>query len=126
MSPAKRRSATPSRRRYLTKSQRNVLKAMAQNGGRAFIQLGYRYSSFAPGDVQLFAQAWHSMLHNRWVTNRGENQRGFYCWTEEGKLAYERGWYIPQIWPPTWQDPDYPPPRASAGAATSLRGAEFR
>jgi hypothetical protein len=47
----------------------------------------------------------HCLLHNRWITSRGENQIGFYAWTTEGRLAHERGWFIPQLYSsPHWAD----------------------
>jgi hypothetical protein len=106
---------TATKRRYLTKTQRSVLQCMAQSNGRAEITWGVRWSTYAPGFACIFGQGFHTLTHNRWITNRGENSRHSYVWTDEGKLAYERGWYIAKMWPATWLDPDYPPPPARTG-----------
>lgn len=84
------------RRRYLTNTQRCVLQCMAENNGRAEIATGTRWSRYLPGLAVIFGQGMHSLLQNRWITSRGANQPRHYAWTEEGKLAYERGWYMPQ------------------------------
>ncbi len=97
------------RRRYLTKTQKSVLNCMAQNGGRAVITWGVRWSAYSAGRAEIFGQGMHCLLHNRWITNRGQNSRHSFVWTDEGKLVYERGWYIPKMWPLSWNDPDYPP-----------------
>ncbi len=91
------------RRLYLTKMQKNILRCMAENNGRAEIRTGTRWSTFRPGYAHIFGQGFHCMLHNEWITSRGANQPRHYAWTEEGKLAYERGWYYPQVYKPIWQ-----------------------
>ena len=105
---------TVPRRRYLTPTQKAVLNCMAQNNGRAVITTGVRWSSYAPGQASIFGQGMHTLRHNRWITNAGQNSRHSYAWTIEGKLAHERGWYIPRTWPASWLDPDYPPPPADS------------
>lgn len=93
------------KRRYLTKTQKAVFKSMADNGGRAAIATGTRWSTFSPGKCCIFRQGMHCLLHNRWITSRGENQIGSYSWTTEGRLAHERGWFIPKNWAePYWSD----------------------
>lgn len=91
-------------RRYLTTSQRAILRCMAQNNGRATIIGGVRRSRFSPGYARIFKQAMHCMLHNRWITSKGQNERSSYAWTEEGKLAHERGWYVPKKRTAHWMD----------------------
>jgi hypothetical protein len=93
------------KRRYLTATQKAVLNSMAQNHGRAVIGWGTRWSSYSPGRVCMFAQGLHCLLHNRWITSRGQNQPGMYAWTTEGRLAHERGWYEPKLYAePYWTD----------------------
>jgi hypothetical protein len=93
------------KRRYLTKTQKAVLKSMADNGGRAVITTGTRWSHFSPGRCDIFGQGLHTLLHNRWITSRGANKPLSYAWTTEGRLTYERGWFIPQLYSsPHWAD----------------------
>ena len=90
-------------KRYLTRAQKAVLRCLAENGGRATIVTGVRWSVFLPGYAHIFAQGMHSLLHNRWLTTRGQNQPWTYAWTDEGKQAFERGWYIPKVRPQIWE-----------------------
>lgn len=105
------------RRKYLTKTQTAVLRCFAQNNGRAEIYTGTRWSNFLPGRAHIFAQAFPHILHEGWITRKGQNAPNSYAWTDEGKLAYERGWYENVAREPHWlrEQPD------PAGYADSTR-----
>lgn len=99
------------KRRYLTKTQRNVLRCFDQNNGRARVFVGTRWSTYSPGQAHIFGQGMHSLLHQGWITSKGENQKACYSWTAEGREVYRRGWYIDIFRPPHWQrEPADPAP----------------
>ncbi len=100
------------KRRYLTKTQKNVLRVFAENNGRAEIYIGTRWSNYLQGRAHIFGQAMHCFHHHGWITSKGQNARCSYAWTEEGKLAYERGWYEDIAREPHWLRPQ-PDPAAN-------------